>query len=86
MIVLNQYPVSAVAYICAHDGAIVANYKCGKVPYYSEVVVATGERHAIHTTIDAIEKHVKHCTDCWVRIAEKYGVHQVLRPNDNDEE
>ena len=86
MIVLNQYPVSAAAQITAQSGAIAAHFKCGKVPYYSEVVVATGERHAIHTTIDAIEKHVKHCTNCWGRIAERYGVHQVLRPNDNDEE
>ena len=85
MIVLNQYPVSAVAFLSAQSGAIMADFKCGKVPYYSEVVVATGERYAIHATIDAIEKHVKHCTDCWVRIAERYGVHQVLRPNDNDE-
>ena len=58
MIVLNQYPVSAAAQITAQSGAIAAHFKCGKVPYYSEVVVATGERHAIHTTIDAIEKHV----------------------------
>ena len=86
MIVLNQYPVSAAAQITAQSGAIAAHFKCGKVPYYSEVVVATGERHAIHTTIDAIEKHVKHCINCWVRIAEMYGVHQVQRPNDNDEE
>ena len=86
MIVLNQYPVSAVAQMHSQNGAIVASYKCGEAPHYSEVVVATGERHAIHTTIDAIEKHVKHCTDCWVRIAERYGVHQVQRPNDNDEE
>ena len=83
MIVLNQHPVNAVAQITAQSGAIAAHFKCGKVPYYSEVVVATGERYAIHTTIDAIEKHVKHCTDCWVRITER---HQVLRPNDNDEE
>ena len=86
MIVLNQYPVSAVASFFAQSGAITAEFKCGKVPYYSEVVVATGERYAIHNTIDAIEKHVKHCTDCWGRVAESYGVHQVLRPNDNDEE
>ena len=68
MIVLNQYPVSAAAQITAQSGAIAAHFKCGKMPYYSEIVVTTGERYAIHTTIDAIEKHVKHCTDCWVRI------------------
>lgn len=86
MIVLNQYPVSAVASFSAQSGASAAHFKCGKVPYYSEVVVATGERYAIHATIDAIENHVKHCTDCWGRIAEQYGVHKVLRPKDNDEE
>ena len=86
MIVLNQYPVNAVAQITAQSDAIAAHFKCGKVPYYSEVVAAVGERYAIHTTTDAIEKHVKHCTNCWERIAEMYGVHQVLRPNDNDEE
>ena len=76
MIVLNQYPVNAVAHICAQGGAIAANYKCGKVPHYTEPVAAVGERYAIHTTTDAIENHVKHCIDCWVRIAEMYGVHQ----------
>ena len=87
MIVLNQYPVSAVAQMHAQNGAIVASYKCGKVPhYYTEPVALTRERYAIHTTINAIENHVKHCTDCWVRLAETYGVHLVLRPKENENE